>query len=115
MNLKLKQLVLMGVCLIVVVILGSKFIGKDSLSSPSKLDREAVEIFVKGLPVAAFNTPPESKSIELVGIQQKDEGAMIYVRYRAKDDGKQHTIPFEIVRFDSGRWYFPKMSEFVLE
>lgn len=77
MNFKLTQLLLMGIGLVVVVSLGSKFFGNDPLISPNKLQIEDVKKFVEGLPSDVFIAPPETNTLEIVGIQQKDDVAMI--------------------------------------
>ncbi len=115
MKLKLKQLLLMGIILIVVVSIGSKFFGKNTFISPNKLKIADVRPFVENLPSAAFIAPPAPGTMEIVGIQQKDDVAVIYVRHHESVDRRIVTTPIEIVRLDSGRWYSSQISQFILE
>jgi hypothetical protein len=79
--------------------------GEDNVVTAEKLSIPDIQAYAKKI---------EGKypNFEVIGIHQEGNTAKVYYQYQRSGFGA-HVDQFEIVRFNSGKWYYPEEKEFV--
>jgi hypothetical protein len=79
--------------------------GEDNVVTAEKLSISDVEAYAKKI---------EGKypKFEVIGIHQEGNTAIVYYQYQ-KSGFAPHVDEFKIVRFNSGKWFYPEEKELV--